>query len=418
MFDYHMTTLPNGVRILSEHIPAMNSASLGIWVHTGSRDEEASESGAAHFIEHMLFKGSEDCSSAEIAARMDAIGGQVNAFTTKELTCFYARALNAHLREALDILSEIFFRAKFAEEDVQTERGVILEEMGMYEDDPSDLVSERLNAAVYPDTPLGRPILGAPETLCQMTGAWLREYKRTHYVPQRIVVAVAGCFEDSILEEIAARFSTLEPLPVKATVPATYHPAFTLKEKPIEQNHLILAFPSITQKDDRRYALQLLSSVLGGGMSSRLFQEIREKQGLCYSIYTYGSSYDETGIFAVYTALNREMEGDALRAILAVLRDFEENGVTQEELDRARELSKANVLMGLESNTAHMNHLARGVLQCERILTPEEIIANYDAVTREDVQALAKEVFDWSRVSFSAVGQVASEETYQGYLGL
>lgn len=416
MFDYEIQTLPNGVRVLSEHIPAMSSAALGIWVNTGSRDETASENGAAHFIEHMLFKGSESCSAAQLAGRMDAIGGQINAFTTKELTCFYARALNAHLGEALDILSEMFFHARFSEEDVQTERGVILEEMGMYNDDPADLVSERLSSVIFKGSSLARPILGKKSTLEKMTGAWLKEYKRTHYVPSRIVVAVAGSFEDSILEEIAKRFSTLEPLTLKPPKPASYRSAFTLKKKATEQNHLILAFPGLDDQDPRRYPMQLLSSILGGGMSSRLFQEIREKRGLCYNIYSYGSCYAETGIFAVYTALNHEQEADALSAIKAVLQDFTEHGVTQDELDRARELSKANVLMGLESTTAHMNHLARGILQTGSILSPEEIISAYDAVTREDIQRLAAETFDWSQLAFSAVGKVQGETFYREIL--
>lgn len=418
MLDYNMTTLPNGVRILSEHIPAMSSAALGIWVNTGSRDEKAVENGAAHFIEHMLFKGSEVCSAAEIAGRMDAIGGQINAFTTKEVTCFYGRALNAHLFEALDILCEMFFHAKFAEEDVRTERGVILEEMGMYADDPSDLVSERLNAIAFKGSSLARPILGKKSTLEKMTGQWLKEYKRTHYVPSRIVVSVAGCFEDSILTEIARRFSLLEPLEVKPGKIATYQSGFTVKKKPIEQNHLVLAFPGFNEQDERRFPMQLLSSILGGGMSSRLFQEIREKRGLCYSIYTYGSCYADTGLYAVYTALNKEMEGDAIRAIQNVLRDFADHGVTQEELNRARELSKANVLMGLESTTAHMNHLARGILRNGKVMSPEEIIAAYDSVTREDVKRLAEETFDWSRICFSAVGRVEPEEHYRELLGV
>lgn len=416
--DYHMRTLPNGVRILSEHIPAMSSAALGIWVNTGSREEKASESGAAHFIEHMLFKGSEACPANRIAERMDAIGGQINAFTTKELTCFYGRALNAHLREALDILCEMFFHAKFAEEEVQTERGVILEEMGMYADDPSDLVSERLNSVVFKGSSLSRPILGKKSTLEKMTGAWLKEYKRTHYVPERIVVSVAGCFEDGILDEIEERFAQLEPVSLKAPKPAAYQSGFITKKKATEQNHLVMAFPGLHEKDERRFSMQLLSSILGGGMSSRLFQEIREKRGLCYSIYTYGACYADTGLYAVYTALNKEMEADAIRAIQRVLQEFTERGITQEELTRARELSKANVLMGLESTTAHMNHLARGILQIGQVLSPEEIIAAYDAVTCEDVKRLAEEIFDWSQVSFSAVGRVEGEAHYRALLGL
>ncbi|MCD8146987.1 MAG: insulinase family protein [Clostridiales bacterium] len=416
MSDYQMTTLPNGVRILSEQMAGFSSAALGIWVATGSRAETASESGAAHFIEHMLFKGTSRSTAEEIAQRMDAIGGQINAFTTKECTCFYARALKSHLPEALDILCEMFFDAKFAEEDVQLERGVILEEIGMYQDDPSDLVSERLNAAVYKGSPLARPILGKRSTLEKMTGQWLKNYKNTHYLPGNVIVALAGSFDEAILGDIAARFSAMAPGPAQKLKPAVYHPAMTLRKKATEQNHLMLSFPSIRADSPQRFTMQLLSSILGGGMSSRLFQEIREQRGLCYSIYAAGSCYADTGMFLLYTALNRDTEAQALTAIREVVRRFAEDGVTQEELNRAREQAKASVLMGLEANTAHMNHLARNVLNGTPIQTPEEIIASYDAITRQDVRDMAQETFDWSQLGFSAVGRVAGEEQYRELL--
>ncbi|MCD7830500.1 MAG: insulinase family protein [Clostridiales bacterium] len=418
MSDYQMTTLPNGVRIVSEQMAGFSSAALGIWVATGSRAETASENGAAHFIEHMLFKGTSRSTAEEIAQRMDAIGGQINAFTTKECTCFYARALKSHLSEALDILCEMFFDAKFAEEDVQLERGVILEEIGMYQDDPSDLVSERLNAAVYKGSPLARPILGKRSTLEKMTGQWLKDYKTTHYLPGTVIVALAGSFDESILDDIAARFSAMAPGPAKKLRPAVYHPAVTLKKKATEQNHLLLSFPSIQADSPQRFTMQLLSSILGGGMSSRLFQEIREQRGLCYSIYAAGSCYADTGMFLLYTALNRDTEAQALTAIREVVRRFTEDGVTQEELDRAREQAKASVLMGLEANTAHMNHLARNILNGTPIQTAEEIIASYDAITRQDVQDMARETFDWPQLGFSAVGRVSSEEQYRELLSM
>lgn len=419
MYDYQERVLPNGARILSKHIPAMSSASIGIWVGTGSRDERAGENGAAHYIEHMLFKGTAACTAAEMAARMDAIGGQVNAFTTKECTCFYARALDSHLREALDILCGMFFDAKFDPHDVETERGVILEEIGMYSDDPSDLVGERLAAAVYRGTALARPILGKRSTLERMDGAWLKRYKAEHYVPSRIIVALAGCFDDGIVEEAAARFSAMEEKPAPRPRKAAFRSgAVALKRKPIEQNHLILAFPSLDERDPRRFTLQVLGNILGGGMSSRLFQEIREKRGLCYNIYSYGASYLDTGFYGVYTAVNREQERAALAAIRETVERFAGDGVTEEELLRARELSKANVLMGMESGSAHMNHMARAALRGEAPLGTDEIIAAYDGVTREQVRALAQETFRWDAVSFSAVGRVAEEDEYRAALGL
>lgn len=419
MYNYQERVLPNGVRILSEHIPAMSSATVGIWVGTGSRDELASQNGAAHYIEHMLFKGTTHYTAAEMAGRMDAIGGQINAFTTKECTCFYARALNTHLREALDILCGMFFEAKFAPKDVETERGVILEEIGMYSDDPSDLVSERLAAAIYRGSPLARPILGKKSTLEQMDGDWLKAYKEEHYIPSRIVVSLAGCFEDSVVEEIAQRFSAMEEKTPFKTKRATFRSgAVTLKKRPTEQNHLILAFPSLTDSDPRRFVMQILSSVLGGGMSSRLFQDIREERGLCYNVYSYGSAYQDTGFFGIYTAVNREQEGAAAAAIREAVERFTQEGITQEELDRARELSKANVLMGMESGSAHMNHMARAALRGEQPMTTDEIIEGYNSVTREQVRLLAEETFQWEQLSFSAVGRVGSEEEYRAALGM
>ena len=417
MLDCNQITLPNGVRILTEHVPAVSSAALGIWVNTGSREEKASENGAAHFIEHMLFKGTSQYCAREMAQRMDAIGGQVNAFTTKECTCFYARALNSHLREAADILCGMFFDAKFAEEDVQTERGVILEEIGMYADDPADLVMERMSAVIYKGSALARPILGKKSTLEKMSGTWLREYKRTHYLPDRVVVSLAGSFEDSFVEELKERFSGMEPGQLGKSKAVVYHHALTLKLKATEQNHLLLAFPSISDVDPRRFAMQLLSSILGGGMSSRLFQEVRERQGLCYNIYTYGAGYQEIGTFHIYAALGKETEQQALAAIRQAVERFAEEGVSQAELDRVRELAKANVLMGLESTTARMNHMARSALRQEPVRNEEEIIAAYDSVTAEQIRELAQETFQWDQCSFSAVGKVDAEEAYRSVLG-
>ena len=414
---YSIETLPNGVRLAIEPVPAVRSASLGIWVGTGSRHEKEEEGGAAHFIEHMVFKGTGRRSAQQLAQEMDAIGGQVNAYTTKEHTCFYARSLDEHLDRAMDMLCDMVFCSRFDEEDVATERGVILEEIGMYEDNPEDMCAERLMAGVYAGTPLGRPILGRRETLEKMTGAWLRDYMRAHYLPGDIVVALAGSFPPVIVEELKARFSGLTGGKAPQPAPVSYVPAVTVKEKAIEQNHLTLAFPGLPYGHPKRFAFQLLSSMLGGGMSSRLWQEVREKRGLCYSIYSYGAGHAETGVFAVYTALSRETEGQALDTICGVVRDFAAHGPTQEELDRARELSKANVLMGLESTQSRMSSLGRGTLLQGRPLTTQEVIDAYDAVTVEEVRDLAQSLFDFRQASLSAVGRVGGEESYRRAIG-
>ncbi len=414
---YEKTVLPNGARILTERMTGIRSAAIGIWVASGSRDESAAENGAAHFIEHMAFKGSEDASAAQLAEEMDAIGGQVNAYTTKECTCFYAHVLDCHLPRAWNLLITLVFDAKFAQEDVETERGVVLEEIGMYRDEPDDLVSELLMAKIYRGSSLARPILGTPATLKNMTGQSLKAWHDTHYGPERIVVSLAGSYDDGIVEEIKARLMSLEPVQMNPARPAVYHPALTLKKKATEQNHLILAFPSLPAKHPNRYGLQLMSSILGGGISSRLFQQVREKQGLCYSISSYGACHRDTGIFCIYTATSRETEAQALNTIHQVIGELAEHGVSPDELDRAREQSKANVLMGLESTAARMNYLARCELYDDgEFLSSDEIIAAYDAVTQEQVRSLAQQTFDYSQASLSAVGRVRPEEDYQNYL--
>ena len=409
-------TLPNGVRLVTEHIQTVRSAALGIWVGGGSREEEGAESGAAHFIEHMLFKGTARRTAQDIARETDAIGGQMNAFTTKECTCFYGRVLDDHLPQALDILYDMVYHSSFTQEAVETERGVILEEIDMYEDTPDDLCAEKLAAQVFRGSPLARPILGAKETLEGMTGDFLRDYHRRHYEGHNTVVALAGSFSPAILDDLRQRFSRLPAGQPRPLVPAAYTPGFVATAKPIEQNHLTLAFPGLDYNSPRRFALQLLSSILGGGVSSRLFQTVREQQGLCYTIYSYGAGHADTGLFCLYTALNRDTEAKALATIRQVVDQLRQEGPTQEELTRAREQSKANVIMGLESTQSRMSHSGRSLLFSGEILTPEQIIAAYDAVTREDVIALAQDLFRWDQASLSAVGQVRTAEEYQSLI--
>lgn len=413
---YQIKTLENGVRLLTEEVPGVRSASLGIWVGSGSRHEGSSEQGAAHFIEHMFFKGTETRSAAELAMEMDAIGGQQNAFTTKESTCYYARTLDTHLPKAIELLCDMFFHSRFSDEDTAMERGVILEEIRMYQDNPEDICAERLAEAVYKNTPLAHPILGKPATLNKMTGDWLRAYRDSHYLPDRIVVSLAGSFTPKDVDDLVARFSAVPAGKAQKEKSALYLPAITVKKKATEQNNLTLAFPGLPYDDERRFALQLLSFLLGGGMSSRLFQEVREKRGLCYTVYSYGAGHSDTGMFAIYTALGKDTERQALDTIMQVIRDFIQSGITADELSRAREQSKASVLMGLESTQSRMSHLGRSTLLSGKVLTPDEIIASYDAVTEEQVLTLARDIFDFDRISLSAVGRVGTAEDYQAIL--
>ena len=410
-------TLPNGVRIVTEPMDTVRSAALGIWVGGGSREEAPSESGAAHFIEHMLFKGTQRRSAQDIA-RETGCGAEVHlnegypaVWNHEDL--FYGRVLDSHLPQALDILFDMVYHSSFAQEAVETERGVILEEIDMYEDTPDDLCAEKLFGAVFQGSALARPILGSAETLAPMTGEFLREYHRAHYRGDNTVVALSGSFSQEILDELRRRFAALPAGAPQPVVPAVYTPAFVVTSKPIEQNHLTLAFPGLDYNSPKRFALQLLSSILGGGVSSRLFQQVRERQGLCYTIYSYGAGHADTGVFCIYTALNKETEAKALATIRQVVDQLRREGPTSEELERAREQSKANVVMGLESTQSRMSHAGRSLLFSGEILTPEQIIAAYDSVTHEDVVALAQEIFRWDQVSLSAVGQVRTAEAYR-----
>ena len=414
---YQPITLPNGARLLLQEVPGAQSAALGFFVGVGSRHEAPRENGAAHFIEHMLFKGTARRSAGQLARDMDAIGGQFNAYTTKEHTCFYGRTLDRHLDEGLDILADMLFHSRFDQGDAELERGVILEEIGMYEDTPEDLVSERLSAAVYRGTPLARPILGRESTLEGMTGEWLARWQRKHYHAGNLVAALAGKFSpaqaDSLRDLLAALPSGL---PAQSP-PVTYRPAVTAKKKAIEQNHLILAFPAPSYLDERRPQVLLLNALLGGGCSSRLFQQLREERGLCYSVYSYVADHADTGLLGIYAAVSRDQEWAALEGARRVALELADHGPSQEEVDRVREQAKANLLMGSESVQARMSHLGSSALLYGRVRETEELLDLYDAVTREQLRDLAGALFRMETASLSAVGRVGSSADYAAWLG-
>ena len=414
---YRPITLPNGARLLLQEVPGAQSAALGFFVGVGSRHEAPRENGAAHFIEHMLFKGTARRSAGQLARDMDAIGGQFNAYTTKEHTCFYGRTLDRHLDEGLEILADMLFHSRFDQGDVELERGVILEEIGMYEDTPEDLVSERLSAAVYRGTPLARPILGRESTLEVMTGEWLARWQRKHYHAGNLVAALAGKFSpaqaDSLQDLLAALPSGL---PAQSP-PVTYRPAVTAKKKAIEQNHLILAFPAPSYLDERRPQVLLLNALLGGGCSSRLFQQLREERGLCYSVYSYVADHADTGLLGIYAGVSRDQEWAALEGARRVALELADHGPSQEEVDRVREQAKANLLMGSESVQARMSHLGSSALLYGRVRETGELLDLYDAVTREQLRDLAGELFQMERASVSAVGRVGSSADYAAWLG-
>lgn len=413
---YVKRTLPNGVRLISERLDTVRTVSVGIWVGNGSRYEPAALSGISHFIEHMIFKGTEKRSARHIAIAIDALGGQANAFTDKECTCYYMKVLDARLQNAVSILADMFLHSRFAQEDIDLERGVILEEIDMYEDSPEDVAIDKLFEQCYADSALGRPILGTAETLAGIDSAAMHGYMKQYYRPEDTVIAVSGHFADEDLEYIAELFSQMEGAGRNRIAPAQYHPSLLLREKEIEQNHLCLSFPGVSLLSEDRYAMNLLSSIIGGGMSSRLFQSVREQNGLCYSIYSFTTPHLDTGLFSIYTGLGAETEQQALELIVRELRTFCENGPEPDELSRCREQVKTTLLMGLESTGNRMMTIGRSELLRGEVLPIERVLAAYDSVTAADVLSLARRVFDFAQVSLAAVGQPGKEATYRALL--
>ena len=414
---YQKITLRNGVRVVAERIDHVRSAAIGVWIGNGSRFESAEQNGISHFIEHMIFKGTEKRTARHIASMMDAMGGQSNAFTTKDCTCYYMKVLDTHLHTAAELLADMFLCSSFADEDIELERGVVLEEIDMYEDTPEDVATEKLFEACYEGTALGRPILGTEETLARMDSKALHDYVRKNYHPEDTVVALSGSFSDADLDYICELFGEMQGSGRNQIEPARYQPRVVIRPKEIEQNHLCLGFPGLPLLDDKRYAYQLMNAIIGGGMSSRLFQTVRERNGMCYTIYSFPSSHVDTGMFSIYVGLGQEDEAKAAKLICNVLRDFCAEGPTREELSRCREQLKSNLLMGLESTNARMHHLGRYELFTDHVVSSDELVAAYDAVTADQVRALANEVFRFDQASICAVGNTGDEAYYRSLIG-
>lgn len=413
---YQKRVLPNGVRLVTERIDTVRTASVGIWIGNGSRYEPDALNGISHFIEHMIFKGTEKRSARHIAIAIDALGGQANAFTDKECTCYYMKVLDNRLQTAVSILADMFMHSRFAQEDIDLERGVIMEEIGMYEDSPEDVAIDKLFEKCYAGTALGRPILGTPETLQAVSTESINGYIRDYYHPADTVISVSGHFTDEDLDYIAELFSPMQGTGRNQIAPAPYTPSLLLREKEIEQNHLCLSFPGVSLLSKDRFTMNLLSSILGGGMSSRLFQSVREQNGLCYSIYSFTTPHLDTGLFSIYTGLGPETEQKALELIVEEIHKLCKTGPNPEELSRCREQVKTTLLMGLESTDTRMMSLGRSELLRGEVPSTEQVLAAYDKVTAEDLLALANRVFDFSQISFAVVGQPQSEAHYDRIL--
>ncbi|KOR89959.1 M16 family metallopeptidase [Paenibacillus solani] len=389
--------LSNGLRVVMEQIPTSRSVSFGIWVKTGSRNESADINGITHFIEHMMFKGTERFDARGIAEEFDAIGGNVNAFTSKEYTCYYAKVLDEHFPIAVDVLSDMFFNSKLDEAELAKEKNVILEEIAMYEDTPDDLVHDLMSLSVYGDHPLAYPILGTKERLESMDSQALKAYMRKHYTIENTVIALAGNINDEVIELLEKHFGGFanQGSSESLAVP-TFLDGVQFRKKKTEQNHICMSFPGCSIGDDLQYAMALLNNAVGGGMSSRLFQEIREKRGLAYSVYSYHSSHADSGMFTIYAGTAPKQTKDVLQLTTEMLQDLAQNGMTEDELRKGKEQLKGSLILSLESTGSRMNRLGKNELMLGRHLSLDEIIQRVEQVSMKDVDAVLDRMFGTS----------------------
>jgi predicted Zn-dependent peptidase len=377
-------------------MPACRSVSFGIWVKTGSRHESAQQNGISHFIEHMLFKGTDRFTAKDIADVFDGIGGNVNAFTSKEYTCYYAKVLDEHVPIAVDTLANMIFCSRFSSEDIAKEKKVIIEEISMYEDTPDDRVHDMIARAAYGHHPLGYPILGTETNLHAMLTTDLQEYVQAHYGTESIVISVAGNIDDSMIELFEQHFGSVHNTFV---TPPTESPTFLsgheFLRKKTEQNHICISLPGCSLDDPLLYGMILLNNAVGGGMSSRLFQEIREKHGLAYSIYSYHTSFIDGGLFTLYLGTSPKQTTEVLRLTEEIIEQLRTNGITADELRRGKEQMKGSLIIGLESTNSRMTRNGKNELIQGRQFSLDELTHRIENVTNEEIQQLIHRVFSY-----------------------
>jgi predicted Zn-dependent peptidase len=403
---HQLTELATGERVISERVPGVRSVALGLWIGAGSRDESDARAGVSHFIEHMLFKGSSRYSALEIAEIFDELGGELNAATSRETTVVYARIPDDRLERALDVMVDMVLRPAFA--DVDSEREVVLEEIAMVDDTPNDLVHDIAAEAVFPAHPLGRPVIGSAEVISSVSKRALAGYHRRAYQPQRIVLAAAGSVGHKELNSLfAARLNGAAPGPgLAARKPARTRaqPGVLFQRKDTEQYHVCLSAPGISRTDERRFAGSLLDAIVGGSASSRLFQEIREKRGMAYSVYSYSSQYADTGQVGVYVGTREDNLAECLEVAVAELDDIAGGNVRADELARAKENLKGRILLSLESTSARMTRLGKSTITGTPLLTPEHVVKRLEAVTAGEVAELAEALLALERLSVAGIG--------------
>ena len=407
--DIATTTLPNGLRIISERMAHVRSVSLGLWVRTGSRREAGAENGISHFIEHMVFKGTKHRSAEEIARSVDSIGGGLDAFTAKEMVSYNTKVLDEHLPLAFDVLADLVLNPLFRPEDIEKEKGVILEELKMEADNPEYLLHEIFTSNFWKDHPLGKPILGTKDTVRAFDQDMLREYYGRFYTPSNILITAAGNLKhEQLVDLVRERFEHLRfdgALPPDN--PPVPHAKLVFKNKTsLEQTHLYMGVPGYAFPHKLRFACYALNTVLGGGMSSRLFQNIREKQGLAYAVYSELSMYRDAGCLAIYAGTSLETAGKVVECIVKEFRELKETPVPEEELRRAKDHLKGSLMLSLESTSSRMGNLARQELYFDHFYTLDEMIQSIEDVSAAQVQGIAQELFDAKNITLAMLGNL------------
>ncbi len=419
------TVLPGGLRVITETLPAVRSAAFGIWAGVGSRDEGPAHAGATHYLEHLLFKGTRKRTALEISATMDAVGGELNAFTGKEYTCYYARVLDADLPLAIDVLSDMVTSSLIESKDVDAERGVILEEIAMNEDDPSDTVHEAFVRQLFGDTPLGRPILGTVDSINGITQDQIAEHYRARYTPDHLVVAAAGRLDhDTVVRQAEQAFRHVLDGAAQPAAPRLAGAAASpgegrgvrLVSRGIEQANLVLGCAALSRTDDRRFPLGVLNAALGGGMSSRLFQEVREKRGLAYSVYSFTSQHADAGLWGVYAGCLPSKADDVLSICRDEIAKVVSGGLTGAELERGKGQLRGSMVLGLEDPSSRMSRLGKSELVYPRLEPVDDILASIEAVTHDDVRAVAADILAKPKV-LAVVGPFDDTTAFADALG-
>ena len=409
-----MTVLDSGVRVVTEAMPTVRSATLGFWIATGSVAETQSEAGLSHLVEHMLFRGTDRYGSLEIDQIFDTMGAELNAGTGKENTSVYARVIDEHLPQAFDVVGDMVWHPRIDEADLANEREIVLEEIAMYEDDPQDRVFDVLGEAVFGEHPLGRPVIGRADVIADTTPDGLRAFHAGHYAPEDVVIAAAGSLDHDAVVALAQGLDVPQRprVPPPPPVPEHLPPHLSFLRKETEQYHITLGAPALARDDERRFVLRVLDNILGGTSSSRLFQEVRELRGLAYNVYSFQSLHAGTGMIGVYLGTRPDNVAPALQVVADELERLRADGVTDEELERSKENVKGRIVLSLESTAARMSRLGAAVLSELPLLSLDEVVERVESVTRDELNGLMRELLAPERLSVAAIG--ADEDVFRG----